>query len=358
MSVRHLVVVLAVLAALPGSSAARGDKLVERSRQVVEARGLKSVRVENARGWVKVVPSADGRLHLTALKVTADASSARAAELARDTRVETSSANGRYLVRVVYPQSRVVRISFLRLLKGELRVPSVNVRLTVELPPGLALELKSTSGDFQTSDLTGPQSLETTSGDVELRGAGAAVTVSTTSGDVTASGLGAARVRSVSGDVNVEGARGPLDVHTSSGEIVAGGAADSVRVASVSGDIQVDRAPRGLDASSTSGDVTVTGPVNGTARVRTTSGDVELELGAGARRAEVSTISGEIAVRLAAGLKCDLTLTSTSGSLDADVPIQVRTMTRREVSGAVSGGGAPVILRSVSGDVTVSGGGR
>ena len=358
MNARHLVVALAVLATLPGSSAARPDKLVERSQQVVEARGLTGVRVENARGWVRVVPSADGRIRLTALKVTSGASSPRADELARDTRVETSSAGGRYVVRVVYPQSHVMRVSFLRLLRGDLWVPSARVRLTVEMPPGLALELKSTSGDFATSDLTGRQSLETTSGDVEVRGAGAAVDITTTSGDVVVSGPGGARVRSVSGDVRVDAAGGPLDLRTSSGEIAVSGAADSVRAASISGDIVVDRAPRGLDAGTTSGSVTVTGPVNGTARVRSTSGDVELELGAGARRAEVNTVSGEIAVRLAAGLRCDLSLTSTSGSLAAGVPIQVRTMTRRELSGTVSGGGIPVILRSVSGDITVSGGGR
>jgi DUF4097 and DUF4098 domain-containing protein YvlB len=72
----------------------------------------------------------------------------------------------------------------------------------------------------------------------------------------------------------------------------------------------------------------------------------------------VNTVSGGIAVRLAAGLGCDLTLTSTSGTLDASVPIQIRTMTRRELTGAVSGGGAPVSLHTVSGDITVSGGGR
>jgi hypothetical protein len=358
MNVRHLVVALATLAILPGPSAAREDTLCEQSRLVVEARGLKSVRVENARGRVRVVPSPDGRLHITALKLTSGKSSPQAVELARDTRVETSTTGARYLVRVHYPQSHVVRVSFLRLLKGELSLPSVKVRLIIELPPGLALELESTSGDFETSDLTGPQDLRSTSGDIEVRGAGSPVSLVTTSGDVTASGLGGARVRSVSGGVAVDGARGPLEVRTTSGEIAVRGAADSVRVASVSGDIEVDGAPRGLEAGSTSGSVIVSGRVNGTARVRTTSGNVRLELGAAARRADVNTVSGEIAVRLAAGLACDLTLKSTSGSLDADVPIQIRTMTRRELSGAVSGGGIPVSLRSTSGDITVSGGGK
>lgn len=358
MNVRHLVVALATLAILPGSSLAREATLCEQSQQVVEARGFTSVRVENARGRVQVAPSADGRLHVTALKLTTGKPSAQTTELARQTRVETSVANGRYLVRVRYPQSQVVRISFLRLMRGEVNVPSVEVRLVLEMPPELALELESTSGDFETRDLAGSQSLQTTSGDIEVHGAAAAVTLSTTSGEISASGLGRARVRSVSGDVSVEGTRGPLDVRTSSGGIDVEGAADSVRVASVSGDIQVDRAPHGLDAATTSGQLTVSGPVDGTARVRSTSGDVHLELGPTARRADVNTVSGGIAVRLAAGLRCDLNLTSTSGSLDASVPIQIRTMTRRELSGAVSGGGAPVSLHSVSGDITVSGGGR
>jgi hypothetical protein len=358
MNVRYLVVALTALAVLPGPSPARETPAYEQSRLVADARGLKAVRIENARGSVRVVPSPDGRLHLTALKVTSGRSTKRTAELARQTHVETSSERGRYLVRVRYPQSQVVHVSFLRLLRGELDVPGVAVRLVLEMPPGLALELESSSGDFETSGLTGPQALETTSGDVEVRGTGSAVVVNTTSGDVSASQVGRARLHSVSGDVIVEGARGPLDVRTSSGRIELSSAADSVRAATVSGDVTVDGAPRGLDVGSTSGDVTVTGPVGGTVRVRSTSGDVDLGLGPALRRADVNTVSGGIEVGLAAGLRCDLTLTSTSGTLDADVPIQIRTMTRRELTGAVSGGGVPVSLHSVSGDITVSGGGR
>ena len=323
----------------------------------MEARGLKGVRVENPRGRVRVVPSPDGRLHVTALKFTRGHPPAETDALARKTLVETSIEDGRHVIRVRYPQ-RVIRISFMRLLRGELDAPSVKVRLLLEVPPGLAVELESTSGDLETSGLDGPQTLETTSGDIAVQDAAAAVTIGTTSGDVSATGLGRARVHSVSGDVTVAGARGPLEVRTTSGEIEVEGAADSVKVASVSGDIQVDGAPRGLEAGTTSGNVDVTGPVNGVARARSTSGCVRLQLGPAVRRADVSTVSGGITVRLAAGLGCDLVLKSTSGHLEAAVPIQIRTMTRRELSGAVSGGGVPVSLHSVSGDITVSGGGR
>jgi hypothetical protein len=72
----------------------------------------------------------------------------------------------------------------------------------------------------------------------------------------------------------------------------------------------------------------------------------------------VSTVSGEISARLADRLGCDLTLKSTSGTLDASVPMQIRTVSRNEMSGAVSGGGPRVVLHSLSGDIAVTGGGR
>ena len=61
MNVRHLVVALATLAILPGPSPAREAPVYEQSRLVAEARGLKTVRVENARGRVRAVavPSAE-----------------------------------------------------------------------------------------------------------------------------------------------------------------------------------------------------------------------------------------------------------------------------------------------------------
>jgi DUF4097 and DUF4098 domain-containing protein YvlB len=93
-------------------------------------------------------------------------------------------------------------------------------------------------------------------------------------------------------------------------------------------------------------------------RLRSTSGDVSCGLGRGLRRAGVSTVSGGITVRLAGGLGCDLTLKSTSGTLDSSVPLKIRTVSRNEMAGAVSGGGPPVVLQSLSGDIAVTGGGK
>ena len=358
MKAHHLLLVVAALAILPGTLLAETAPLREQSQQVVEVRGLIGVRVENPRGLIQVSPSRDGRIHLTALKLSNSRFSARAREFARDTRVETSTEAGRYVVRVRYPQRQMFSTSLSQLFRGEFDLPRIEVRLALEVPPRLPVDLETTSGDLETSGLTAPQSLHSTSGDIEVRSAGALVSVTTTSGNLMASGLGRALVRSVSGDVTLDAARGPLDVRTTSGDIEVSGVADSLGLSSVSGDIQVDRAPRGVDAGTTSGDIVVDGLAGGLVRLHSTSGEVRLGLDRGLRRADVSTVSGGISARLVDGLGCDLTLKSTSGTLDSSVPLRIRTVSRHEMSGVVSGGGPPVFLHSLSGDIAVTGGGR
>ena len=358
MRAHHLLLAAAALTILPGTSLAKTATLREQSQQVVEARGLTGLRVENPRGLVQIGPSRDGRIHLTALKLVDGRMSGRAEVFARETRVETSTEAGRYVIRVRYPQRQVLQTSLSQLFRGDFDLPRMEVRLALEIPPRLPVDLETTSGDLETSSLTAPQSLRTTSGDIEVRDAGAAVSVTTTSGNLMASGLGKAQVRSVSGDVTLDAARGPLDVRTTSGDIEVSGVTDSLGLSSVSGDIRVDRAPRGLDAGTTSGDIVVDGLAGGLVRLRSTSGQVRFGLDRGLRRADVSTVSGGIAARLADGLGCDLTLKSSSGTLDSSVPLRIRTVSRHEMSGVVSGGGPSVILRSLSGDIAVTGGGR
>jgi hypothetical protein len=355
---RFLALATAVLLLPPASLRAGTSTLREQSQQVVEARGLTGLKIENPRGLVRVRPSRDGRIHVTALKLTTASEDARARAFSRDTRVETSTEAGRFVVRVRYPQRQTIRVNLWRLFKGGFDFPGVEVRLSVEAPDRLPVELETASGDLETSDLAGAQVLRTTSGDIEVRGAGAPITASTTSGNVMVAGLARARVRSVSGDVSLEDARGALDVRTTSGDLEVRGATDSLALSTVSGDIRVDRAPRGIDAGTTSGQLVVEGPAAGVVTLRTVSGGVRVGLDRGLRRAGVNTVSGDIQVGLPEGFGCDLTLTSSSGTLDSAVPLTIRTVSRREMSGVVRGGGPPVVLRSTSGDIAVTGGGR
>ncbi len=343
---------LAVLAA----PATAGEALREQSGRVLDAHGIASLRVENPRGLVHILPSTDGQIHLTALKIVRSASRERAAEIARETQVTLATEGGRCDVRVRYPQRESIHISFWQMFCG-LELPVVEVRLTVSVPPTLPLVLRSTSGDIQTEGLAAIQDVQTTSGDISVADARGPLRAESTSGDLELSGMAAGVLRTVSGDVVASEVAGPLDVHTTSGDLTVRGATDSLVLGSVSGDIHVDRAPRGLSATTTSGDIQVRAG-SGIVRIGASSGDVDLRLVSPLRRADISTGSGDITVGLAPGLGCELELRTSNGALNTDLPLEVKTVTRHLVTGRVRQGTAPVVLRSSSGDIHLLAGGN
>ncbi len=360
MKIRSPWLAAALIPLLPAVGWAHSSDFAQReeSRQTAEARGLTSLRVENPRGLVRISPSADGRIHVTALKISRGRPTARLRDFTRDTRVEISAANGRCAVEVRYPQRQVIRATWAQLFGGELDVPRVEVRLAIEVPPALGVGVATTSGDVEVSGIGGPQSLQTTSGDLEVHDAAGPLDVASTSGDVTGSGLRRARVRTVSGNVDLQDLRGPVAVETTSGDVDLSGVADSLSVRTVSGDLRADRAPRGLLASSGSGDLVVDGAAAGAVRLRTASGVIRFGVDRSARHVEAVSSSGDIEARLADGAGYALSLASTSGTLDCTAPVRVRNVGRHELDGVVGGGGTAVVLRSVSGDIAVSGGGR
>jgi DUF4097 and DUF4098 domain-containing protein YvlB len=403
----RLSLVLLGLAAIASPAAARDDALREQSERTFDATGLSAIEVHNPRGFVEVRPSGDGRVRLYAYKVVRAPSGDRQ-RLARETKVESSREGDRFVVRVIYPKSRAMRISLWEMFSGE-HAPTLQVRLSIEVPRGFAVTLGSSSGDLRTARMAGLQTLATTSGDITIEEASGRVvaratsgsievprgfavtlgsssgdlrtarmaglqTLATTSGDITieeasgrvvaratsgsieATGIAAARLSSVSGDIAVEGASGPLAIRTTSGEISVVSASDSLRLDSVSGDVRASAAPRGLVASTTSGELVV-GTAAGAVRLSSSSGDVDLLAGRGLTRLVASSVSGDLQVRLPRDLGATLALQTSSGALDVTLPMDVRTVTRHELRGTLGRGGVPVELRSSSGDIHVTSGG-
>jgi len=203
-----------------------------------------------------------------------------------------------------------------------------------------------------TDGLTGSQRLESTSGDIEIGTALGPVLASTTSGDLNADALGRARLNTASGDVQVSRARGPLSVTTSSGDVTVRLAEDSLTVATASGDVDVESRGGATWVRSTSGTLTV--HATGRAEVETASGDVELVLDPPVTTADVSTVTGDVSLRLGGRVGGRLDLETTNGTLDVEAPLDVRSVSRQRLTGVVRGGHAPVIVRSASGDIHVS----
>jgi DUF4097 and DUF4098 domain-containing protein YvlB len=153
--------------------------------------------------------------------------------------------------------------------------------LELEVPRGVRLVVNTVSANVDVRDVRGDVEFRTTSGDLVAEGLGGRVIAESISGDLEVGGtISTMRVVTVSGDIRARGVRGDVDVRTTSGDVR----------------LTTERSPR-LQVQSISGDVQIGGVLHDEARVQvnTHSGDVALRLPAGARgRLELSTIRGEL----------------------------------------------------------------
>ncbi|MGH7741706.1 MAG: DUF4097 family beta strand repeat-containing protein [Candidatus Eiseniibacteriota bacterium] len=344
------------LATLVLAGPSRADVLRESSSQATSAAGVRAVVVENARGEIRVTASADGQIHLTALKEVRAGSSEQRRRLADEITVSAGIEGGSYTVRVNYGGSGSFHLSFWDLVNG-VDLPRSDLKLSLAVPPNLPLALHSSSGDLATTGIVAPQSLESASGDMEIRNAGGEVQVSTLSGDVQATGLQRARLRTGSGDCEIEDVSGPVTVRTGSGDITVRGARDSLDLNSVSGDLEVERAPRGVRAHTASGSISVH-VASGAIELDSSSGDLELALRDPLARAELGSESGDVQVSLESVAGVAVRLETSSGSIDASAPMRVKSADRHMLVATIGTGRVPLTVRTSSGDIHVTSGDR
>src|SRR5262249_34035210 len=160
--------------------------------------------VINARGRIDLLPSHDAQLHITALKVVRLGTRENAQKALREMTVVIGTQGDRYRIEGQYPRHHDIRIDFWDLFRSHDGgiLPLYEVRITCEVPRGLAVRARETSGDIHSESLSGTQSLESTSGDIDVLAAAAALEAGSTSGDVRVSDVRQARVTSTSGDVS------------------------------------------------------------------------------------------------------------------------------------------------------------
>ena len=201
-------------------------------------------------------------------------------------------------------------------------------RLTVEVP--------------KRAQLRGDTSLDLT---IELP-AGSAVAARTASADLSCSGeLGALEGTTASGDVTAERVTGPASFATASGDVRLTEAGGDVSASTASGDITIEQVGGDLTVKTASGDLKV-GQAGRSAEVKTASGDVRIQSIA-AGRADVTSVSGDVALGVQPGTGVYLDLSSVSGHVRSELDPD---------SGDGSGGGADLTLRcnSVSGDIRIT----
>src|SRR5580693_7264483 len=147
-----------------------------------------------------------------------------------------------------------------------------------------------------------------------------------------------ASVKSVSGGITLDGVTGDVDANTVSGTLEAQGINGRLNFKTVSGDLTLaDGWLERLDASVVSGDVTA---------------DVDLDPLGGM---QVTTVSGEVTLRLPAEADAQVNLHSLSGDVRSEFPELRRSSApaSRSVSGSLGAGSGLVSVTTMSGRVVL-----
>jgi hypothetical protein len=198
-------------------------------------------------------------------------------------------------------------------------------KLQIEMPRGHRVDVSAVSADVRVTGVAGAQDLRTVSGDIVSGAAGAAVEIKSVSGDVTFNG---------------------------------GSRAGPITVATVSGDVDLRALAGAVEVSSISGDVGVLGSAVLAARIRTTSGEVELETTAtpGASL-QVDTVSGDVEIRARGEAGLAIEARSFSGGLATCFGAQGEATSRggpgRRLEVTRGKGGTQLRVNSVSGEVDI-----
>jgi len=173
---------------------------------------------------------------------------------------------------------------------------------------------------------------------------GSSLSTRCASADVTAAGTFAtAIVHTASGDVSLEKVEGDAEVHCSSGDITIG-SVRATKVHSASGRVRIDHAAGDVEIHAASGRIRV-GVADASVNAKTASGDITVE---DARSGVVSlnAASGDLHVGVRAGVTAHLDVSSVSGRIRSDLPI--------EDAAPESGSPLDVRARTMSGNIVIA----
>ena len=128
-------------------------------------------------------------------------------------------------------------------------------------------------------------------------------------------------------------------------------------ISSVSGDVEVSGVSGRVHATAVSGDVRVKN-ITGAVSASSVSGDVEVLVDRldGTDDMKFSSVSGDVNVKLPANLGADVDMSSFSGDIKTDFPIEVKTEkygSRTSARGKIGEGSAKLSMSSVSGDLSL-----
>ncbi len=209
--------------------------------------------------------------------------------------------------------------------------------LRVLVPAGRDVELRVAVGEMSARGVSANLLLDTHAGGVTAEDLRGRIRIDTGSGEVLASGIeGELDVDTGSGDVVVRNARvGTLGVDTGSGAVTL----EAFRADA----LQVDTGSGGVRGGGDAEEV----------EVDTGSGDIPLDLGPLLRNVEVDTGSGDVTLTVPANYGAQVSLETSSGDLEVNLPLQVVRRGQDALEGTIGDGAGRLTVDTGSGNITV-----
>jgi hypothetical protein len=179
------------------------------------------------------------------------------------------------------------------------------------------------------------------------------------SGDQLVEGThGNVDVTTGSGDVKLSNLTGQVTLQTGSGDVRAREISGPVKGGTGSGNVEVEETGAGdITLRTGSGNITARG-VQGGFRGETGSGDVTAE-GTQSGSWEIHTGSGNVHVQLPSNAAFDADISTSSGTVDVESPIEMTVQgrvgdTHKQIRGKVRGGGPLLRVHTGSGDIHIA----
>lgn len=192
------------------------------------------------------------------------------------------------------------------------------VHITIEVPRDYPVELKSSDGHLDVSQVSAGIQGGTSDGRIQLRDISGAIDLRTSDGSITAENIkGATRLRTSDGSITVSHVVGDVDVQTSDGH---------VELTDIDGKISAE----------------------------TSDGRMSIE--ARANHGISARSEGRLTVRLPANVQANLTAEAGDGHVRSDFPVTVvtqETSDSNSLSGQINGGGEAISLKTSDGNITI-----
>lgn len=182
------------------------------------------------------------------------------------------------------------------------------------------------------------------------------VEVKSTSGDTEVTGAsGANKVKATSGDVRIANLEGSLEIETSSGDLkISDSRLSLLNVENKSGDVTLDKVHAATTIQATSGDVKLTQCGGPSLSIDGVSGDLQVHLSepiAGA--ANLRTVNGLISLEVPSNSDFRLAVSALRGEVVCNLPLEDENRDDRRVTGRMGAGVGSVDISTINGDIHV-----